>query len=408
MLANANIMKRNPQITTGPPVIDEDFFDREETVAALWHALDRHSVLLAAPRRVGKSSLMLKLFREPPPGFEVLWLDGQDYDAPEDLVADLGVKAAKLRGNVGGLLGRLLANVAGNLEELEIWELKLKLRQQLSGSWRVQGEKFVKDALRPNTKLLIIIDELPMLLHKLIAHRGESGRLAAQDLLDWLRHLRQAPEFLEQVRQLVGGSIGLPRVAALTGSSHKIADLLPIQVEPLERSQAKELARLLLMSREVVLEDQGLEAFLDQTGTLLPIFIQIMASVVASEVRARRQPADAELIRECYEQRALGPEYRLCFEDYYERLDRYYSPEEARVARILLRQLAIAREPLSKSALLGTYETELGPAADRFKFDLLLTWLSDDFYLEETSDDRLYFKSRWMRDWWRTYHGSRP
>jgi hypothetical protein len=132
-----------------------------------------------------------------------------------------------------------------------------------------------------------------------------------------------------------------------------------------------------------------------------------MASVVASEVRAGTRPADADLIRRCYEERALGPEYRLCFEDYYERLERYYSPEEARVARMLLRELAIAKEPLSKSALRGTYDAELGAAADRFKFDLLLTWLSDDFYLEETSDGRVHFRNRWMRDWWRTYHASR-
>jgi hypothetical protein len=63
-------------ITIGPPVSGDEFFDREETIETLWDALEAHSVLLAAPRRVGKSSLMLKLLREPKPGFNVLWLDG--------------------------------------------------------------------------------------------------------------------------------------------------------------------------------------------------------------------------------------------------------------------------------------------------------------------------------------------
>ncbi len=387
--------------------MDEDFFDREEVIENLWDTLQHHSVLLAAPRRVGKSSLMLKLFSEPQAIFEVLWLDGQDYDTPEDLVADLAIKAAKLRSNLNGFVSKLLG-IAAKVEELEVWQLKLKLREQLSGTWRVQGETVVRDALKPDTKLLIVIDELPMLLHKLITNRGDSGKVAAQDLLDWLRHLRQAPEFIQQVRQLVGGSIGLTRIASLTGSSHKIADLRPIEVGALERPKAKELATLLLKSRGVELEDRSMETFLDQVGTLLPIFIQIMASVVASEVRRRKQPANAELIRECYEQRALGPEFRLSFEDYYERLNRYYSPEEARVARILLRELAIADGPQAKSTLLGIYQQEIGPAADPFKFDLLLTWLSDDFYVEETGEARVHFKSRWMRDWWRTYHGSKP
>lgn len=323
-------------------------------------------------------------------------------------MADLAIKAAQLRGDLGGFLGKLLEGLTTSVEQLEVWQLKLKLRQQLSGSWRAKVETAIREALKPDTKLLIVIDELPMLLHKLIANRGDSGRIAAQDLLDWLRHLRQAPEFVKQVRQLVGGSIGLPRIASLTGSSHRIADLRPIEVGALERSQAKELAVLLLKSRDVVLEDRTMEAFLDQIGTFLPIFVQIMASVVASEVRRRKQPATAELIRECYEQRALGPEFRLSFEDYYERLNRYYSPEEARIARIVLRELAIAQGPLSKSVLLGIYHKELGQDADAPAFDLLLTWLSDDFYVEETSQGCVQFKSRWMRDWWRTFHASRP
>lgn len=395
-------------ITIGPPVTPEDFFDREEVIENIWDSLNTQSVLLAAPRRVGKSSVMLKLFLEPRAGFEVLWFDGQDYDAPEDLVADLAVRAAKLRGNFKAFLGNLLPNIADKIEELEIWELKLKLRKQLSGSWRVEGENVVRKALKPGTKLLIVIDELPMLLHKLITNGGASGRVAAQDLLDWLRHLRQAPEFLKQVRQIVGGSIGLPRIASLIGSSHRINDLYVIELGTFARSKSRELATRLLESRGITLDDQTMEAFLDQIGAPLPVFIQIMASVVASEVRRRNCPANADLIRECYVERALGSEFRICFEDYYERLTRYYSPDECRVARILLRELAIAKAPLSKSSLLGVYSKEVGRAADSGKFDLLLTWLCDDFYVEETSEGRVQFKSTWMRDWWRIYHGSKP
>jgi hypothetical protein len=393
-------------ITIGPPVSPTDFFDREEVLESLWVNLQSHSVLLAAPRRVGKSSLMLKLYLEPRPGFDVIWLDGQDYDAPEDLVADLGVKAAKLHGDVKGFFGTFFAAAAENIEQLEVWELKLKLRKQLSDSWRVQGESIVRKALQPDTKLLIIIDELPLLLHKMIKS-GEAGKLAAQNLLDWLRHLRQAPEFFQQVRQIVGGSVGLARIASLIGSSHRINDLHPIELGALDPSKAKELATQLLASRNVTLNPLTMDAFLNQVGTPLPILIQILASVVASEVARRNLPADPGLVKECYEQRALGSEFRICFEDYYERLDRYYVPDEARVAKLLLRELAVAKTPLSRAALFDIYQAELGKAAET-QFDLLLTWLFDDFYVEELAGGIVRFKSTWMRDWWRTYHGSKP
>jgi AAA+ ATPase superfamily predicted ATPase len=164
---------------------------------------------------------------------------------------------------------------------------------------------------------------------------------------------------------------------------------------------------LLLKSRKIVLGDEVMEAFLDQVETFVPIFIQIMASVVASEANRTKQSVTRELIRQCYEQRALGSEFRICFEDYYERLGRYYSPEEARVARRLLRELAISKDTLLKSTLLGIYQQELGPEADASQFDLLLTWLADDFYVEEVNGNRVQFRSRWMRDWWRTCHATK-
>jgi hypothetical protein len=301
----------------------------------------------------------------------------------------------------------LFSKAVGIFDELEVWEVKIKLRQQLIGSWRVQGETAIRNALEEDSKLLIIFDELPMLLHKLISNAGDHGKKQAQDVLDWLRHLRQAPEFYQHVRQIIGGSIGLPRIASIIGSSHKINDLRPLEVRPLNRNQAKELAVLLLKSREVILSDQILEAFLDEIETFIPIFIQIMASVVSSEVKRTNQSATVDLIRECYQQRALGPEFRSYFEDYYERLDRYYLPEEARVARRMLRELAIAKKPPLRSSILAIYQKELGQNAEETRFDLLFTWLSDDFYLEETDGKRVQFKSRWMRDWWRTYHATK-
>jgi hypothetical protein len=150
-----------------------------------------------------------------------------------------------------------------------------------------------------------------------------------------------------------------------------------------------------------------MNAFLDEIGTLLPIHIQIMASALSSEVKKRGVEASPELVEECYEERALGPEYRICFEDYIERLERYYNPDESKAAKRLLRELALSDEPLARSALLGVYHDEVESRAETSDFDLLLNWLRDDFYIEETGAGRsMTFKNKWLRDWWRRYHAS--
>ena len=89
----------------------------------------------------------------------------------------------------------------------------------------------------------------------------------------------------------------------MIGSSAKINDLRSVEIRAFERSKAGQLAALLLKSRGVELSEEAMEAFLDQIDMLLPIFIQILASAVASEARLRKQPVTADLIRECYEQR---------------------------------------------------------------------------------------------------------
>ncbi|MBI1924124.1 ATP-binding protein [Candidatus Poribacteria bacterium] len=53
----------------GPPARRDDFFDREETVELLWERLASGNVLLAAPRRFGKTSLMYRLIDEPRDGW---------------------------------------------------------------------------------------------------------------------------------------------------------------------------------------------------------------------------------------------------------------------------------------------------------------------------------------------------
>lgn len=45
----------------GQPVRGDDFFDREEEQRRIWARLETNNLLLLAPRRVGKTSLMERL-----------------------------------------------------------------------------------------------------------------------------------------------------------------------------------------------------------------------------------------------------------------------------------------------------------------------------------------------------------
>jgi len=394
-------------ITIGNVVRGSNFFDRELLLEKLWGILETDSVLLAAPRRVGKTSIMHRIIDHPAGDFVVLFLDGQSYTTADDLVTDLIIKAGELTGDTKGFIGKTFSKVQKNLEEIAIWKLRIQLRKEVAGRWREEGERAVRGILEHPGRLVLVLDELPIMLHKMVQRDTDQGKQDAVDLLDWLRYLRTQPEMNLRVRQIAGGSIGLPRIASYLGASHKINDLRQVEVGPFDRDTARELATILLESRDVELDFATMEFFLDQVGTFLPIYIQIMAAAVADEVREKKIKATPKVVTRCYEERALGPEYKICFEDYFERLHRYYRPDETRTAQRILRELALSDEAVARSTLLALFHKEMGPECNATEFDLLLNWLRDDFYIEDVQEGRqILFKNKWLKDWWRRYHVS--
>jgi hypothetical protein len=264
----------------------------------------------------------------------------------------------------------------------------------------------VLKALPADEKLVVILDELPVLLHKMWRKDDGSAKRAMEDVLDWLRSWRMRSEASQRLRQILGGSIGLPRVASLIGASAKLNDLQPVRVWALEPEQAGRFSEMLLASRGVAIGPQAMTSFLAQVETHLPFLIQIMAASVASAALESRGEVTPELIAECYEKRALGPEYRTQFEDYYERLARQYSPSEARAAKRILGVLSKAPAGLTRSTLLAAYLKEMGQEAAEDGFNLLLAWLTDDFYVGDGNGRTIDFRSRWIKNWWRRYHGT--
>ena len=82
-----------------------------------------------------------------------------------------------------------------------------------------------------------------------------------------------------------------------------------------------------------------------------------------------------------------------------------YSQDEARAAERILRELATSEGAVAKSALLAAFHDEVGSDASQSGFDLLISWLGEDFYIEQTkSGDQIVFKDKWLKDWWRKYH----
>lgn len=129
---------------TGKPAEGDDFFDRERETRRLWERIDTDNVLLLAPRRVGKTSLMFRLRdgaeRE---GFHAAYVRVADVTTEIGFVERLYEAAQKLapakkaiRHIAKGPLGRSLRRI----EKLGLFSISIALGESAETQWQALGE----------------------------------------------------------------------------------------------------------------------------------------------------------------------------------------------------------------------------------------------------------------------------
>ncbi|MCY3838730.1 MAG: hypothetical protein OXH09_08850 [Gammaproteobacteria bacterium] len=207
-------MTRN---VTGPPVIGDDLYGRHQEVDQLWAVLERmEDLLMLAPRRVGKTSLMRELHRDPRANWDVVYVDVEDARGAAGLFARVMAELAqhgRYRNWLGsGQLPHALRSGWASLKRAKV--LGVELERALRSDWVPAADHLERrlERLPDGRRLLVIIDELPILISRMLD--SEDGRKDASVLLAKLRHWRQTPSLRGKVQTLIGGSTGLKGCSA--------------------------------------------------------------------------------------------------------------------------------------------------------------------------------------------------
>jgi hypothetical protein len=407
-------MKEGPNIHIGPPAWGCDFFDRKEIIDQCWDTLESSSLILSAPRRYGKSSIMLHLRNNPHEEFYPIYFELEDHFSLNGFICEF---VSKVIENDRSLIKKLKKMFSKAFEKINIeisfWEFKLKMKKAIEeeGDWEVWKERIARLMIellshKKPKKLVFIFDEFPLMLSNFI-NEGETGMNEAIKLLQWLRKLRHESPFLENIRFIFGGSIGIDKVISYLKATRTINDVNKIIIGPFEQNVAEDFIKKLFKVKEIPIEKQVIQRIMKVVGTMIPIYLQIMVDSIIKESMNTGRPIAPDLVNECYEKRVHGPEYKRYFEDYYERLWRYYSDEDSKITKRVLRELARASDGVSCNSLFSIYQEEMGNKGDREKFDLLISALESDFYIErDLAVEKVYFHNKWLKDWWRIYHGT--
>ncbi|HWO23310.1 MAG TPA: ATP-binding protein [Kofleriaceae bacterium] len=390
-----------PANVVGPTVRGPDFWGREAEVQDLWRLLAHGSVLLTAPRRHGKSSLMNALADDPQAGWTVLYLDVEYVETPSDFVTEVTAallqldafrKLLRAAAGAPGALLRWVGKFVGEVNSAKegLGEIKISLRDSLrdNTSWAELAEQLLKDLERFEGKLLLIIDEFPMM----VANFLDRDETRAIDFLKWFRAQRQQPR-KGHVRFLLGGSVNIePRLERLRREA-LLNDLERFRLEPLTLRRAAEFVTEVLEAENANFESGVPEEIVRVANCGIHFFLQVLISECLTDARQHRRQLAASHVEPTYRDRVLGPSNRVRFSHYRSRLKEYYGPHE-RAAHLILDELA-TKERATTADLLGV----LARADEPADIDHVLALLESDHYIASDGEE-VKFSSGFLRDWW--------
>lgn len=393
-------------IVVGPPVRNDDMCDREKLIELIWKRLEKGNILLAAPRRFGKSSIMLKLRDSPREGFEVVFLDVEWIRTPSDFIAEIITEllskdsTKRLITSAKSFPKKISDFLKNNIEELQYADIKIKLRKELSDDWEELGKHLIGLIEKSQSKIVFTVDEFPVMIHEMSKKNPEETKT----FLNWFRSLRQSPESLKNIRFVIGGSIGIERILNKIDSISTINDLEKILVGAFDASDAKKFIVKLFKSENVDFDEGNVNKILALIGMHIPYFIQVLVSETIKESHNQGVKISNEFIEKVYREKVLGVECRTYFEEYYARLNRYYEPLEEKSAKAILK--AIAREgEMTQNKLYNIHIKAISKTEDTDGFTYLMSDLENDFYIKFDADKKTYsFASKILRDWWIRYY----
>lgn len=391
----------------------ERFWDREAELDELVRYLDEGAhVSLLAPRRTGKSSLMLEAAKRLSDRFVCLNVDLQGARSAADAVAELGAATRDVESfwtKTKSVFAGVLGGAAESIETLQIEELKVTLRSGLTrGDWHMKGDRLFEVLAGAEKPAVLFLDEVPVLVNRLL--KGDDYRITperrsqADEFLSWLR--ANSIRHQDRVRLVIAGSIGLEPVLHQAGLSATMNHLTPFELRPWERETAIGCLAALSAEYELVLKLEAVEEMLERLGMWIPHHIEMYFDHLLRYCHRRKLgEVTKETAALVYEHSLLNIRGHVELSHMEERLKMVLGPELAPLAYSLLTEAAVTGRLTPEAA--STLAADHLPESERRAQDHteIQAILEHDGYLRPAPERCYVFQSKLIRDWWKRRFG---
>ena len=390
--------------STGRWVSGDDFFDREPELRLLESRVrDGNHVLLTGQRRMGKTSVARELGRRlETQGWVFLFTDVEGATSEKDVIAGLAKAVQPVRpilSRFTGTMRRWLGEQVEKVDEISASDFRVKFRAGLrAGNWRYRGEQLIHACAAHDQPVLLVIDELPIFLTKML--RNDNGARRVDDFLSWLRGMLQGLGGSSPVL-IVSGSIGLTPLVRRLGIPDRINHFYPFRLGPWSREISVECFERLAKDNGLQIEHGVADAVYEALGTGIPHYVQsFFAHLQEFSAMRNRDLVTVEDIGEIYRSELLGPSEDNDLVHYQTRLKEGLDDERSHTIALEILAEAATQEaftPDARRCLARLYSPVGDDVPDRIAE--VLGVLVHDGYLE-TGENGHRFPFRLLKDWW--------
>jgi AAA+ ATPase superfamily predicted ATPase len=387
----------------GTPARGDSFFPREREVRKIISRLKNGNNLnLAAPRRVGKTSILYYLLDNKEADYVYVYVDTEAVSNEQDFFKKILKEIIKVEdiGN-SGKLKKLFEGghkFLGRIKGLKFMGYGIDLADtDTAVDYKEDVIHLLSGIeLENDKKIVILIDEFPQTIINIVESNG--GSLAqAKQFLQSNRELRMNPEINKRVRFILTGSIGLNHTVVSIDASAFINDLNSVEMEPLSQEEADEFLGRLLSSQGLSIQSESLKYILKIIEWLIPFHIQLVVQEIGN-IASKGVEITNGLVDKAFEN-IIQIRNSNHFEHYSSRLRKQFkNPDLPFVLEVLDK---LAKDGVIKKAVVFDLSVKHGLEG---KWRHVLEVLVYDGYINNTGDVETYrFNSPLVRLWWKNF-----
>ncbi len=367
------------------------FFDRQEIMSRAWFLLETSNLMLLAPRRVGKSSLMNRMKDDGAErGYNTLYLSVPDAEDELDFIKRLLRALKDAEWAHDSWVSTFIDKLPKDLEivlKTSLIELKAK-----NFDWRLPADELEGLLKMGDARTLLLVDELPLLIASIV-HQDPTGTRAERFLL-WLKRLREQ----YRPRWFFAGSIGLDSVARRLKLSGTIHDLQPIELGAFSIEKAKAYLTGRGQSAQWRLTPERISAILDAVEWPIPFHLNLVFEELRAVVSEGSDPPSPALVEIAL--RRMLSRGRTHFDHWDERLAKMLDSRAQHFCEMILGLACRDASGVSIDTIDLRLSRELPDEGERIEMRRqLLDLLESDGYLVR-QDGAVRFRSALLRRYW--------